>query len=419
MADLFVGGSDRLRVGLVGCGGRGTGAALQALAADPGAVLVAMADAFGDRLENSYAGLMQNVADPASPREEQSGKMPAHRIDVPEEARFVGFDACQRLLDYGVDVVLLASPPAFRPEHIRMAVDAGVHVFAEKPCAVDAPGVRSVLESARRAKEKNISLAHGFCWRAENSCRATYGELANGRIGDVLAIYATYLTGTLWHRGDDPDWTDMERQLRNWYYYTYLSGDHIVEQAVHSIDKILWAKQDELPIHCTALGGRQVRTEAKFGHIYDHFGVVYEFSDGALGVLQTRQQDGCFMENVDTVLGSEGRCEMSPWNRSMVIEGRRPWAYKGTYNNMYQTEHDELFAGIRSGQTVQQGVALANSTLMALMGRLAAYTGQRVTLEQALNSTEALTPSKWSWGEMPDPEVAMPGLTKLSAPQRS
>ena len=229
-----------LRVGLVGCGGRGTGAAMQALSADKDVVLVAMGDLFADRLASSHNGLAENFGD---------------RVQVEESRRFVGFDAYQKVIAE-VDVILFATPPAFRPMHIAAAVEAGLHVFCEKPIAVDAHGVRSVLETAKLAQKKGLSLASGFCWRAANGHRAFYDRIHNGGIGELRHVYATYLAGGLWYKERQPEWTDLEYQLRNWLYYTALSGDHIAEQAVHSVDKIMWAKNDVPPASATALGGR-------------------------------------------------------------------------------------------------------------------------------------------------------------------
>ncbi|KAA3612462.1 MAG: gfo/Idh/MocA family oxidoreductase [Planctomycetota bacterium] len=389
-------GSDVLRVGLVGCGGRGGGAAAQALQADPGCRLVAMGDAFADRMEGCFQGLKEAFPD---------------QVLVDEEHKFAGLDAYQKVLDSELDVVLLATPPGFRPAHIAAAVDAGVHIFAEKPIAVDAPGVRSVLESARRAQEKGLALASGFCWRASYPERGIYGQIAEGRLGEIRTVYGTYLTGPLWYHPRKENWTEAEYQLRNWYYYTYLSGDHIVEQAVHTIDKIAWAMQDEAPVQCTAMGGREVRVDEKWGNIYDHFSVVYEYANGALGILLCRQIPGCSNDNSDRVLGSKGIARINGWTGLHSIEGENPWQYAGPRNNMYQTEHDELFASIRRGEPINQGVSMAKSTMLAIMGRMSAYTGKTLTWDQVMNSQESLMPENMAWGDMPRPALAVPGKT--------
>lgn len=398
-SQAFAGGLDTLKVGLVGCGGRGTGAAMQAISADPGVILWSMGDLFADRLASSHEGLTANFAD---------------RVDVPEGRQHVGFDAYQKVIAE-VDVVLFATPPVFRPMHLAAAVHAGRHVFCEKPVAVDGPGVRSVLETAALAKAKNLSLASGFCWRAAYGHRALYNHILDGTgIGDVRHVYATYLAGGVWYKQRQEDWTDLEYQLRNWYYYTPFSGDHLVEQAIHSVDKILWAKGDEVPLNATAMGGRQVRTAKKFGNIYDHFGVVYEWADGTQGHLQTRQQNGCHGENLDRIIGADGVAHIDGWQNTLEIKGARPWKYDGPGNDMYQTEHDELFASIRSGKPLNQGVSMANSTLASIMGRMSAYTGQRITWQQAMESTEDLTPKEWAFGRGIEVEIATPGKTKFS-----
>ncbi|HJM39767.1 MAG TPA: Gfo/Idh/MocA family oxidoreductase [Planctomycetota bacterium] len=390
----YAGGADTLKVGLIGCGGRGTGAALQALAADRGTVIWAMADVFMDRLQSSLNGLEKNGGE--------------GRVNVPAERQFDGFEGYKKVVEE-CDVVLLATTPAFRPLHLRYAVDNGCQVFCEKPVAVDGPGLRSVLESARIAQEKGLCLAHGFCWRAHLGKRAVYGEINSGRIGEVRLAYGTYLAGGVWHRGDKPEWTEMERHLRNWYYHTYLGGDHIVEQAVHSIDKILWAFGDQAPKNAIAVGGRQQRTDKKYGDIWDHFSVIYEFEGGAQGHLMTRQWDGTSMENLDRVLGSDGIAHIDGWADKFRVEGKRPWNYEGPGNNMYQTEHDELFAAIREGRQLNQGAAMVRSTQAAILGRMAAYTGKRVSWDECLNSEEQLTPNTWEWGDRPNPAPPIPG----------
>jgi predicted dehydrogenase len=298
---------------------------------------------------------------------------------------------------------------------IEHAVNAGKHVFAEKPAATDAFGVRRVLAAAAKAKQQGTAFAHGFCWRAHDAWRESMNQIRAGRIGKVRAYYATYLAGSLWHRGRKAEWSEMEYQLRNWLYWTALSGDHLVEQAIHSVDKVMWAMGDRPPRHCTATGGRQVRTDPKFGNIYDHFDVVYEWNDGAIGVVQCRQMDGTLGENLDTIVGSAGVMRTDGWNGKIVVEGEFPLDQKGLGNDMYQREHDELFASIRAGAPINQGEQMAHSTLAGIMGRMSAYTGERVTWEMALNSQERLLPADndWAWGPGLASEIAMPGTTKF------
>ena len=390
-----------IKVGLIGCGGRGTGAALQALKADPGVRLTALADVFADRLDSSLATLKKMTA-------------VANRIDVTPATSFVGLDAYQKVIDSGVDVVLLASTPAFRPEHFRAAVAAGKHVFCEKPVAVDGPGIRSVLASAAEAQRKNLSVMSGFCWRYDPRMRATVAQIHAGAIGDLRAIIATYHTGTLTTKFPGtrtPGQTDLEWQLRNWYNFTWLSGDHLVEQAIHNVDKIAWLMKQEMPTQAIAVGGRTVPA---YGNTYDNFSVAYEYASGVRATLSCRQHDGVYNEVTDYVMGTEGIFSNGRL-ATQGITGKTNWKYTGPTRDMYQVEHDELFAAIRAGKPVNDGISMAHSTLMAIMGRMAAYTGQVVTWDRALNSEEVLVPATLNWNApRPVAARAIPGQTKLA-----
>ena len=390
-----------IKVGLIGCGGRGTGAALQALKADPGVRLTALADVFADRLDSSLATLKKMTA-------------VANRIDVTPATSFVGLDAYQKVIDSGVDVVLLASTPAFRPEHFRAAVAAGKHVFCEKPVAVDGPGIRSVLASAAEAQRKNLSVMSGFCWRYDPRMRATVAQIHAGAIGDLRAIIATYHTGTLTTKFPGtrtPGQTDLEWQLRNWYNFTWLSGDHLVEQAIHNVDKIAWLMKQEMPTQAIAVGGRTVPA---YGNTYDNFSVAYEYASGVRATLSCRQHDGVYNEVTDYVMGTEGIFSNGRL-ATQGITGKTNWKYTGPTRDMYQVEHDELFAAIRAGKPVNDGNSMAHSTLMAIMGRMAAYTGLVVSWDRALNSEEVLVPATLDWNApRPVAARAIPGQTKLA-----
>ena len=389
-----------LTVGLVGCGGRGTGAALQALKADPDVILTAMGDVFEDRLEEAYAALI---------------KVDATKIKVNKQNKFIGFDAYLKVIESGVDVVLLATPPAFRPLHLTAAVDAGRHVFCEKPMAVDAPGVRKVLLAAKKAKEKNLSLVSGFCFRYDSANRAAFGKVLDGAVGDIRTVSTFRNGGELWYKPRQPEWTQMTYQMRNWYYHNWLSGDFIVEQAVHSLDMMSWAMGDKMPLRATGTGGRQVRVDDKYGNIYDHFAVEFEYENGAKGFHFTRQQAGTSHRNSVDVLGTDGNAIMNI-GRDYTITGKNAWKYNGPKNNMYQTEHDELFASIRNGKPMNDGEWMANSTMLAIWARMAGYTGQTITWDQAFNSNQSLGPKleDYSWDlKWDDPAIAKPGLTKL------
>jgi myo-inositol 2-dehydrogenase/D-chiro-inositol 1-dehydrogenase len=395
--------AETLRVGLIGCGGRGTGAAANALKADANVVLTAMGDVFPEPLEKSLKAL-------------QGAEEIATKVKVTPEKCFVGFDAYQKVLASGVDVVLLTAPPGFRPLHLKAAVAAGKHIFAEKPMAVDAPGVRSVLASAAEAKQKNLALVAGFCYRYNVGVRAFMEQIHNGTIGDIRTIHTAYNTAGVWSKPRQPEWTDMEWQMRNWYYFTWLSGDHIVEQAVHNVDKMSWMMKDVPPKNCVAIGGRQVRTAPEFGHIYDHFAVVYEYDNDVRAFHFCRQQANTLSDNSDHVWGSDGVGHIvRAFSGPFVIRGKTNWRHREErMRDMYQTEHDELFASIRSGKPINDGEWMAQSTMLAIMGRMAAYTGQLITWEEAMNSQENLMPERLAW-DLPIavPPVAMPGMTKL------
>lgn len=394
--------SDPLRVGLVGCGGRGTGAASQALNADKNAVLTAMGDAFSDQLQRSLQTL----------KREQPEK-----IKVDGARCFTGLDAYRKVIQSGVDVVILATPPGFRPVHLKAAVDAGKHVFCEKPMATDAPGVRSVMATVEEARRKNLAVVAGFCWRYHQARRELFKRVHNGAIGDLKAIYATYYTGPVKPMPPaerrPPGATDLEWQLRNWYNFVWLCGDGLVEQAVHSVDKIAWAMQDVPPLKAVAVGGRQIPNNE--GNIYDHFEINYEYANSVRAFMGCRQQTGCYNQNADYLMGTKGNGTIGVNRRAEVeITGRQAWTHEGSVKDMYQVEHDELFASIRAGKPINDGVRMCTSTLMAIMGRMAAYTGQEITWEQALNSQEALVPDELDWNmKLPIAPMAMPGRTKI------
>jgi predicted dehydrogenase len=395
---VYAGGSDVLKVGLIGCGGRGSGAASQALQADDHVQLTAMADAFEDRLESSLANL--KTVDEV-----------AHKIDVPPERRFVGFDAYKQLLATDVDVVLLTAPPHFRPLHLQAAVDAGKHVFAEKPVAVDAPGVRWVLKTCDAARQKGLSVVSGLCLRYHDGFRETVARIHDGAIGEIRTLIANDYRGPIWVKPRQPEWTDMHWQMRNWYYFTWLSGDFNVEQHVHYLDVCAWLMQG-YPERAVGIGGRQVRTGPEYGNIYDHHSVTYEYANGARLFSNTRQQSGCFNNMSAHVLGTRGDAEVSE-RRLAIGTGGNEWRFREKVKNMFQVEHDELFASIRNGTPINNGRYMAESTLLAIMGRMATYTGKSITWEQALHSQEDLTPPKYEWGSLETPDVAMPGLTKF------
>ena len=310
-----------LKIGLVGCGGRGTGAAVQALRADPDTVLHAIGDTFQDRVDSSLHNIKGEFKENADARVQTAGR------------QFVGFDAYQKVIDSGVDVVLLVTPPGFRPMQFEYAVNAGKHVFMEKPVAVDSAGIRRTAAAAEIAKQKKLTVFAGFCWRYDHRMREVFNKINEGALGEILSVHTTYHTGTLSAKLRKPAWTDMEWQLRNWWHFTWISGDHIVEQAVHSIDRLAWATGEKTPLRCQALGGRQARHGAESGHAYDHFTVVYEYADGKRGFHTCRQIDGCPSDNTDYVYGTKGMAVINGWappHQLKTLTGEVTWIRTST-----------------------------------------------------------------------------------------
>lgn len=410
-------GSDVIRLAFIGCGGRGTGAASQALSTAGPVKLVAMADLFADRIENSLKNLLRN-------EEIRS------RIDVPPERRFTGFDAYQRAMACGVDMVLLTTTPHFRPLHYAAAVAAGKHVYMEKPVAVDGPGVRAIMAANEEARKKKLAVAVGFQRRHQDSCRENIQQIRDGQIGDVRMIRSYYLmSGAVNGRARLPDQTEMEYQIRNWPYFTWLSGDHIVEQAVHAIDVGNWVA-NACPVKAHGLGGRQVRIGPGTGQIFDHGVVEYEFPNGCRHIVFARQVPGCFQQVNLFALGAKGEMSVGGglvelgFNKQLadlggVKQKGKPGVVKQKGSTAYQLQHDRLFAAIHAGQPFFEGDYAATSAMSAIMGRMALYSGKEVAWETALNSNLSLTPAKYDLQAnppaMPDKEgkypVAVPGAT--------
>jgi predicted dehydrogenase len=389
-----------LRIGLIGCGGRGTGAANQALRADSKTKLVAMGDAFPDRIESSLKSLKKEADI-------------SERIDVPTDRCYTGFDAYKKVIEQ-TDVVLLATPPQFRPLHLRAAIDAGKHVFAEKPVAVDAPGVRSVLEACKLAEEKKLAVVSGLCMRYDANCRDTISKIHSGVIGRIVSMQANDYRGQIWVKPREQGQSDMEYQMRNWYYFTWLSGDFNVEQHVHMLDLCIWAMNDKYPVKAIATGGRSQRTGPEFGNIYDHFSVTYMYENGVPFNATCRQQTGCKNDISAIIYGTEGRAEFTTRGSQIVKNNGEVLVDKTQHKDHYQIEHDELFASIRAKKPLNNGVYMSNSTLLAILGRMAAYSGQEVTWEQALNNKQDLTPPQWDWkASLTEVPVAVPGKTKV------
>ncbi len=379
-----------LKVGLIGCGGRGSGALRQTLEADKGTKVHALGDLFPDRLEGCFNDLTRDLPD---------------RTDVGDR-KFSGFDAYQKVLASGVDVVILATPPGFRPIHFAAAVDAKKHIFMEKPVAVDGPGIRAVVEAAKKAKAMNLSVVAGTQRRHDVGYNEVIKRIKDGAIGKVVSMSCWWNMGGLWMNPRKPEWSDMEWQLRNWLYFAWLSGDHIVEQHVHNLDVCNWVMGGH-PVKASSLGGRQVRTDPAYGHIFDHFATEYTYEDGTVLMSQCRQIDGCSSKVAEHIAGTKGTS-----NGGSNIQGENNYRFTGKSQNPYVLEHVRLYKSIRSNEGFNEGEQVAHSTMTAIMARMSAYSGQEVTWDQAINSTVSLAPSKYELGSIATPLVAVPGSTK-------
>jgi predicted dehydrogenase len=389
------GGRERIRLGVIGCGGRGTGAVVDAMEADESVVLVAMADLFPDRLEGALRALAQH---------ERFGS----RIKVEQIERFTGFDGYRQLLNVDLDVVILATPPGFRPAHFEAAVAAGRHVFLEKPIAVDGPGIRRVLAAGELAHARGLTVVAGTQRRHDPKYRALMDQIHSGRIGEVVGGSCWWMQGGLWMHARKPEYSDMEWQCRNWLYFCWLSGDHIVEQHVHNLDVMNWA-MGATPVRASGLGGREVRTGAEYGNIFDHFAVQYEYASGAAVMSMARQTDGCASRVDELITGTAGRARFG----AGVIDSLG-YKYDGARVNPYVQEHVHLFQSLRGSiSRINETRTVAESTLTAIMGRLSAYTGQTVTWEQARESSWSLGSADHAFGALETDPVPVPGRTKL------
>lgn len=410
-ASAFVAGSDTLKIALIGCGGRGTGAASQALSTKGSVELVAMADVFRDMLDTSYSNLR---------------KMPdiATQVKVPEENKFVGFDAYKKAIDLA-DVVLLATPPGFRPEHFEYAIKQGKHVFMEKPVAVDPPGIRKILETAELAKQKNLNVVVGLQRRyAHTYTKGTVEKLHNGIIGDIVTAQAYWSIGAIRMPERKPNQTELEYQMRSWYHFPWLSGDHIEDTHIHNLDIINWVKQG-YPVSAQGMGGREIPyPETGKGMIFDHHFVEFEYADGMKLNSQARQIAGTFVKLGEYFVGTKGTADTN-MNQAMIKD------YQGNTLHMHrdrddpkpqQLEHDVFFAAIRNGDYVNTAEYGAKSTMTSILGRMATYSGQVIQWEDAIKSDYSLrnfsienwdsnTPVKPD--EKGDYPIPKPGITKI------
>ncbi len=382
--------SDTIKVALIGCGGRGSGAANQALSTyNLGPVqLVAMADVHEDRLKSSLNNLQKTHAD---------------RVDVPKERQFVGFDGYKEAIAQ-CDVAILSTPPGFRPIHFEEAVRQGKNIFMEKPVAADAAGVRQVLAAAVEAKKKNLKIGVGLQRHHQDGYIQTVKRLHEGAIGDIVSMKCYWNGSRPWQkkRADlekqyGRPLTEMEYQLQNWYYFTWLSGDHIVEQHIHNIDVINWVKKGP-PVKARAMGGREITSSPDDGEIYDHFACEFDYADGTTCFSYCRHQPGCWNSVSEHVQGTKGRADVG----GHKILGDNQWRYKAENpKDPYQQEHDDLFAAIRENREFSEIEFGASSTMTAILGRMAAYSGKELDYDAALNSKISLVPTSFAWDAAP------------------
>lgn len=406
---------DPIRIGLIGCGGRGSGAVADALGAatnvnypqtgyhtetiaanaaplSKNVKVVALADVFPDRL-NGCRQQLQKLD-----------------MQIPNEMCFVGFDAYQKLLAVPeINYVILATPPHFRPLHLKAAIEAGKNAFIEKPCAVDGAGVRLIIEAGELAKQKNLGIVAGTQRRHMRSYQEAIKRIQDGALGELICGRAYWNGGVIWVIERQPGWCDMEWQLRNWNYFTWLGGDHIVEQHVHNLDIMNWAFNSH-PVKALALGGRQARPNQSYGHIYDHFAVEYEYPNGARMFSQCRQMNGCEGKVEEAMVGTKGSSNCKDWIRSS--DKQLLWRFREQDANPYQQEHQDLMASIRAGTPLNEAKTVAESTLTGIMGRESAYSGRSIEWDELVNSKTRLGPAKYEMGSLPFPEVAIPGQYK-------
>ncbi len=384
-----------LKAGLIGCGGRGTGAAINFLDAGPNLEISALGDVFQDKLNNCRAKL----------KEERN-------VEIADENCFLGFDSYEKVIDSGVDLVILATPPHFRPIHVEAAVNARKHIFMEKPVAVDPVGARSVMASAKKAEAIGLCMVSGTIRRVQKDYMETQRRVSNGEIGEITGAHIIRNGGALWVRKRRPEWSEMEYMLRNWVNFCWLSGDHITEQFIHEVDVMNW-HLGQNPTRAIGWGGRQRRIT---GDQYDQFSIEYVYENGLRTHCAARQINGCTNRKVQQINGTKGYADAAGkifdhkgnliWEYPYPEEGEEDSKWKVT--NPFVQEHIKLVTGIRTGTPVNDAEAQVNSTLVTIMGRISAYTGKDVTWEEILNSDLRLGPKTYAFGPVPEVKEEVP-----------
>ncbi len=398
-------GSGGFKIGLIGCGGRGSGAAVNAMNAGADIKLVAMADIFEDRLQGARQRLK---------------KIKPEQVAVADDHCFVGFDAYQKVLKSDIDVVLIACTSHFHPAYFKAAVEANKHVFCEKPHGLDVPGLKMAMAANEEAKKKGLAVLSGLCWRFDTGVREAMKRVLDGQVGDIVAIEEKYCTTPYGLRVRKPEWNEMTYQYGNWYHFNWLSGDQTGQQLIHSIDKASWALGDVPPVKAWGLGGRQVCIDPKYGDQFDHHAVVFEYANGARLFAYTRDQLGCYNEVTDTIFGTKGRAFLPTRPR---IEGEKPWQFptKGPKTSMTDNEQKALFDSLRAGKPINCGSYMFTSSMLAILAQMVCYTGQQITWEQAMNSKLSFAQPRYGFDAEPPVKpdangiypTAMPGITKF------
>ncbi len=398
-------GSDLLRIALIGCGGRGTGAAVNALRTKANVKLVAMADAFKDRLDNCLRAVKSQCPD---------------RVDVPEDRKFTDLDGYEKAIGSDVDLVLLCTPPGFRPRQFEAAVKAGKHIFAEKPLATDAPGVRRVMAANEEAKKKGLLVAVGHHLRHEVKHKEVMKRVHDGAIGKILFMRIYFNSTGVWVRPRQSGQTEMQHQVRNWYYFNWLCGDHIVEQHVHDIDVANWFLKDQHPVQANGMGGRQVRVGKDYGEIFDHHSVEFEYADGTRLYSYCRHIPGCWDSFAEYAHGTAGHADVQGHGHAVLcVNGRASQKWERGPDG-HQLEMDDFFAAVAAGKPYNEIDWAVRSTMTAILGRMATYSGQVVKWDDALQSKLDLAPERLAWDaqpkSLPGPDgiypCAVPGVTK-------
>lgn len=399
--NAWAAGNDEIKIGLIGCGQRGPDAARNALDADPGVKLVAMADLFSDRLESALEKIKEHCPE---------------RTQVDADHRFVGFDGYKHVIE-SCDVVLIACSSRFHPKYMRAALEAGKHVFVEKPHGIDPVGIRATQDAADFAATKGLCVLSGLHNRYAIGVQETMKRIHDGTIGDIVSMEVNFLRAPYVVVARQPGWSEIEYQYRNWYHFSWLSGDDVTQSLVHSVDKACWAMHEEPPLKAHGFGGRSASFGEQYGDAFDHHCVVYEYANGVKMYANCRTQQGCHSGVSDYIYGTKGRASLLNYK----ITGETNWDYPGPFPNPYQEEQKALFAAIRAGKPINSGKYMANSTMVAVLGQIVCYTGRQLSWKKAIAADFAFEPRECDFNTVPPVKlgadgnypVAVPGVTKL------